>query len=58
MKRGIIRKKKVFKSADEVMAMIRHVWESLSSEIVLKLYETMPDRLKDIIKMRGHRTKF
>ena len=58
MKREIARKIKVSKSADEVMATIRHVWESLSSEVVSKLYETMPDRLKDIIKMRCHRAKF
>ena len=58
MKREVSKKKKIFKSADDVMATIRHVWGSLSSEDISKLYESMPIRLRDIIKMRGHRAKF
>ena len=58
MKREIARRKKVYKSVDDVMATVKHVWDSLPSENISSLYESMPDRLKDDIKMKGHRTKF
>ena len=57
MKRENARKKKLFKSANEVMVTI-HVQESLSSESISNLYENIPDKFKDIVRIRGHRTKF
>ena len=49
---------KIFKSVDEVMATVKHACESLPSETISKLHESMPDRLRKIIKMKGHRKKF
>ena len=40
------------------MATVKHVWDSLPSETISSLYESMPDRLEEVIKMKGHRTKF
>ena len=49
---------KVYKSVDDVMATVKHVWDSLPSETISSMYESMPDRLNEVIKMKGHRTFF
>ena len=49
---------KVYKSVDDVMATVKHVWDSLPSETISSLYESMPDRLNEVIKMKGHRCFF
>ena len=59
MKREIAKRKKVYKSVDDVMATVKHVWDLIPIETISSLYESMPDRLnKEVIKMKGHRTKF
>ena len=40
------------------MATIKHVCESLPSETISNLYESIPDQLRKIIKMKGLRKKF
>ena len=49
---------KVFKSVAEVIATVKHVCESLPSETISKLHESIPYRLRKIIKMKGHGKKF
>ena len=58
MKKEITKRKKAYKSVDDIMATVKHVWDSLPSETISSLYKSMPDRLKEVIKMKGHRTKF
>ena len=57
-KREIAKRKKVYKSVDDVMATVKHVWDSLPSETISSLNESMLDRLKEVNKMKGHRAKF
>ena len=58
MKREIEKKKKVYKTAEEVMTTIKRVWEQISTQDLKKLYESLPERLREVRKMAGHRTKF
>ena len=58
MKREIEKTRNTFRSAAEVMETIRNVWDSISVEEINGLYKSLPERLKEVIKMRGHRTKY
>ena len=58
MKREIARQKKQFKSVDEVMATIHYVWDKISCDVISNLYKSMSERLRDVIKIRGYRSKF
>ena len=58
MKREIAKQKKVYKSVDDVMTTVKHIWDSLTSDTISSLYESMPDRLREVIKMKGDKTKF
>ena len=40
------------------MATVEHVCDALPSETISKLYESMPDKLRIIIKIKGLRKKF
>ena len=58
MKRGIEKTRKTFRSAAEVMETIRDVWDSISVDETNGLYKSLPERLKEVINMCGHRTKY
>ena len=58
MKREIEKPRKTFRSAAEVMKTIRNVWDSISLDEINGLYKSLPERLKEVIKMHGHRTKY
>ena len=40
------------------MTTVKHIWDSLPSDTISSLYESMPDRLREVIKMKGDKTKF
>ena len=58
MKREIEKPRKTFRSAAEVMETIRNVWDSISVDEINGLYKSLPERLKEVINMCGHRTKY
>ena len=58
MKREIEKPRKTFRYAAEVMETIRNVWDSISVDEINGLYKSLPERLKEVINMCGHRTKY
>ena len=58
MKREIEKTRKTFRSAAEVMETIRNFWILISVDEINGLYKSLPERLKEIINMCGHRTKY
>ena len=43
---------------NELIAEIRRVWESLCVNYIQGLYQTIPTRIRLIIRMKGHLTKY
>ena len=37
---------------------IRNVWDSISADEINDLYKSLPEQLKEVINMCGHRTKY
>ena len=58
MKREIEKTRKTFRSAAEVMETIHNVWDLISVDEINGLYKSLPERLKEVINMCGHRTKY
>ena len=58
MKREIEKTRKTFRSVAEVMGTIRNVWDPVSLDEINGLYKSLPERLKEVIKLCGHRKKY
>ena len=58
MKREIEKTRKTFRSAADVIETIRNVWDLISVDEINRLYKSLPERLKEVINMCGHRTKY
>lgn len=43
---------------NELIAEIRRVWESLPVNYIQGLYQTIPTRIREVIRMKGHLTKY
>jgi len=42
---------------NELIAEIRFVWESLPANYIQGLYQAIPTRIRQVIRMKGHLTK-
>lgn len=45
-------------SRDQLFHAIRQVWENIPLEYVHSLYASIPDRIKEVIRMKGNLTKY
>ena len=45
-------------SRDQLLREIRDIWENISIDYVRSLYATIPARLKEVQRMKGHLTKY
>ena len=43
---------------NDLFAEIQRVWERIELEHIRELYISIPDRLKNVIDMKGHLTKY
>ena len=43
---------------NELVAEIRRVWESLPVNYIQELYQTILTRIREVIRMKGHLTKY
>ena len=43
---------------DQLIAAIRHAWENIPIEYVKELFGTISSRLREVIRMKGHLTKY
>jgi transposase len=50
--------KKRPKSLEELDQVIQEIWESIEIDILRKLYESMPSRVRKCIKAKGHPIKY
>jgi transposase len=50
--------KKRPKSLEELDQVIQQIWESIEIDILRKLYESMPSRVRKCIKAKGHPIKY
>ena len=42
---------------NDLLREIQSVWRNIELDYMRNLYQTIPDRLKDVIEMKGHLTK-
>jgi hypothetical protein len=47
-----------FRRKDELWAKVQQIWESTGKDFCMHLIETMPDRMKSVIKANGKYTKY
>ena len=54
-----VRKRRDYpKSLNDLRIAIQEEWRQISSARIKRLYETIPDRLREVKKMKGHATKY
>lgn len=58
LKRHLQSTRNTIESKDQLIAEVTRFWQNLSVEYVRQLYDTIPTRLLEVIKMKGNLTKY
>ena len=45
-------------SKNDLLREIQSVWRNIKLDYIRNLYQSIPDRLDNVIKMKGHLTKY
>ena len=46
------------KNKDELWKILQDEWQKIDASYIVKLYESIPRRLEDVIKRKGLHTKY
>ena len=58
IKRSLLRRATFIHTCDDLLTEVRLIWENISVEYVRGLYDTIPSRVKEVIRMKGNLTKY
>ena len=57
MKRELQKSAVDITTKNDLLREIQSVWRNIELDYMRNLYQTIPDRLNDVIEMKGHLTK-
>ena len=58
MKRELQKSAVDITTKNDLLREIQSVWRNIELDYMRNLYQTIPDRLNDVIEMKGHLTKY
>ena len=58
MKRDIEKEVQLIETSAQLIKVIRRSWENINMKYIRDLYETIPSRLAEVIRMKGNMTKY
>ena len=58
MKRELQKSTVNIATKNDLLREIQSVWRNIESDYIRNLYHSIPDRLDNVIKMKGHLTKY
>ena len=58
MKRELQKSAVDIATKNDLLREIQSVWQNIELDYIRNLYQSMPDRLDNVIKIKGHLTKY
>ena len=58
MKRELQKSAVDITTKNDLLLEIQSVWRNIELDYIRNLYQSIPDRLDNVIKMKGHLTKY
>ena len=58
MKRELQKSAVDIATKNDLLREIQSVWRNIELDYIRNLYQSIPDRLDNVIKMKGHLTKY
>ena len=58
MKRELQKSAVDITTKNDLLREIQSVWRNIELDYMRNLYQSIPDRLNDVIEMKGHLTKY
>ena len=58
MKRELQKSAVDFTTKNNLLREIQSVWRNIELDYIRDLYQSIPDRLNNVIEMKGHLTKY